>query len=66
MELGELSPGGAEHSLQRLNRLAALRLGTSHRLDDLCDCVLHHSVEESRACRKVDVDGRSDNACAAS
>ena len=36
VELGELPPGGSEHSLQRLDRLAAVGLGASHRLDDLC------------------------------
>ena len=66
VELAELPPSRSEHSLQRLHRLAALRLGTFHRLDDQSDRVLHHGVEEIRACRKVDVDGRSDDACAAS
>ena len=66
VEVGELPPGGSEHSLQRLHRLAALGLGASHRLGDLCDRVLHDGVEKSRARRKVDVDGRSDHAGAAS
>src|SRR5439155_17872520 len=35
VELRELSPGCAEHSLERLHRLAALGLGDPHRLDDL-------------------------------
>jgi hypothetical protein len=35
VEVGELSPGGPQHSLERLRRLAALGLGASHRLDDL-------------------------------
>src|SRR5919106_1621091 len=66
VELRELPPGGAQHSLQRLRRLAAVGLGASHRLDDLCGCVLHDGVEKIRTCRKVHVDGRSDDACAAS
>ena len=56
VELPELPPGGAEHSLQRLHRLAALGLGASHRLDDLPDRVFHDRVEQRLARREVDVD----------
>ena len=43
-----------------------MRLGASHRLDDLPDRVLHDGVEQSLACREVDVDGRPHDACPAS
>ena len=66
VELRELAPGGSEDSLQRLHRLAPLGLGASHRLDDLCDRVLHDRVEQSLACREVDVDRPADDAGAAS
>jgi hypothetical protein len=66
VELAELSPGRSEHALKRLDRLAALRLGTSHRLDDESDCVLHNGVEKSSTCWEVNVDRGSDNACPAS
>ena len=36
VELAELPPSRSEHSLQRLHRLATLRLGTFHRLDHQC------------------------------
>ena len=66
VELRELPPGRTDHSLQRLHRLATVWLGAPHRLDDLRDRVLHDGVEESRTCRKVNVDGRSDHAGAVS
>jgi uncharacterized protein DUF6544 len=59
VELGELPPGGSEHALERLGRLATVGLGASHRLDDLCGCVLHDGVEESCTCRKVDPVGKA-------
>jgi hypothetical protein len=66
VELRELSPGGSEHSLERLHWLAALGFGGAHRLDDLSDRVLHYCVEESLAGREVDVDRPPDDAGAAS
>src|SRR5829696_1059514 len=41
VELRELPPRSSKHSLERLDRLAALGLGAAHRVDDLCNRVLH-------------------------
>ena len=62
----ELAPRGSEHALERLDRLAAVGLGAARRRRDLGDGVLHDGVEQRRTGGEVDVDGRPDDAGAAS
>ena len=46
LEIAQLVPGGAEHSLYRFFRLAVGRFGFSRRFGNLRDGVFHHGVEQ--------------------
>jgi hypothetical protein len=62
LERVEFLPGGAEHPLERLPRLTALRLGIARCLSDLSDRVLHDGIEERLTGGEVDVDRGADDA----